>query len=173
MTRVVIADAGPLIALAKIDQLGLLQALFGGVTITSVVANEVLADDLFPETPVLKAALKQDWMSILSVTDDWQVECHDWMNLYQIDLGEATSLTYASRCKAAGDPALVVLDDARGRAAAEHADIALIGTVGLLLLAKNRGLVPAVKPLLLHLRSHGYFLSERLMRAAIEQAAEV
>jgi len=173
MTRVVIADAGPLIALAKIDQLGLLQALFGGVTITSVVANEVLADDLFPETPVLKAALKQDWMSILSVTDDWQVECHDWMNLYQIDLGEATSLNYASRCKAAGDPALVVLDDARGRAAAEHADIALIGTVGLLLLAKNRGLVPAVKPLLLHLRSHGYFLSERLVRAAIEQAAEV
>ncbi len=173
MTQVVIADAGPLIALAKLDQLVLLQALFGGATITSVVANEVLADGLFPETPALKAALKQDWMSILSVTDDWQVECCDWMNLYQIDLGEATSLTYASRCKTAGDHALVVLDDARGRAAAEHADIALIGTVGLLLLAKSRGLVPAIKLLLLHLRSHGYCLSERLVRAAMEQAGEV
>lgn len=173
MSRVVIADAGPLIALAKIDQLGLLQALFGGVTITSVVANEVFTDGLYPETPALKAAVKQDWMSVLSVTDDWQVECRDWMNLYQIDMGEATSLTYASRCKAAGDHALVVLDDARGRAAAEHADIAMIGTVGLLLLAKNQGLVPAVKPLLLDLRSHGYFLSERLIRAAIQQAAEV
>ncbi len=173
MTRVVIADAGPLIALAKIDQLGLLSALFGGVTITSVVANEVLADGLFPEMTVLKAAVNQDWVSIQQVTDDWQVECRDWMNLYQIDLGEASSLTYASRCKTAGDQTLIVLDDARGRAAAEHADIALIGTVGLLVLAKNRGLVPAVKPLLLHMHSHGYFLSERLIRAAIEQAAEV
>lgn len=173
MTRVVIADAGPLIALAKIDQLGLLPALFDGVTVTSVVVDEVLADALFPETPVLKAAVQQDWMSVLTLTDDWQVECRDWMNLYQIDMGEAASLTYASRCKAAGDHALVVLDDARGRAAAEHAGIALIGTVGLLLLAKSQGLVPAVKPLLLHLRSHGYFLSERLIRAAIEQAAEV
>ena len=53
---IVIADAGPLIALARIDQLSLLPALFGEVVVTEAVAIELLAG-VFTETARLKAAL--------------------------------------------------------------------------------------------------------------------
>jgi len=39
---VVIADAGPLIAFAKINQLKLLPALFGSVLVTQAVVDECL-----------------------------------------------------------------------------------------------------------------------------------
>jgi predicted nucleic acid-binding protein len=65
-----------------------------------------------------------------------------------------------------------VMDDFRGRNAAQHAGIALIGTTGLLLLAKQTGAVDAVKPLLRALRQQGYFLSDRLIEVALTQAGE-
>jgi len=42
MARIVIADAGPLIALARLGHLALLNKLFGSINVTSVVAAEVL-----------------------------------------------------------------------------------------------------------------------------------
>lgn len=44
--RLIIADAGPLIGLARINKLNLLQTLFHKVSITTVVAEEIgfLAD---------------------------------------------------------------------------------------------------------------------------------
>lgn len=65
------------------------------------------------------------------------------------------------------------MDDFRGRNAAQHASMALIGTTGLLLLAKQTGLIDAVKPSLLALRQNGNFLSTRLIEAALRQAGEL
>lgn len=49
MAAVVIADASPLIALARVDGLSWLRALFGDVLVTTVVVQEVLTGD-FPAT---------------------------------------------------------------------------------------------------------------------------
>ena len=57
--RVVIADAGPLIGLARIGQLALLPRLFGTVTVTSWVRQEVLAGGDFPDTRALQEAFSQ------------------------------------------------------------------------------------------------------------------
>ena len=57
---IVIADAGPLIALARVDQLALLPALFGEVVVTEAVKTELLAG-VFAETALLKAALSARW----------------------------------------------------------------------------------------------------------------
>ena len=54
---IVIADAGPLIALARIDQLSLLPALFDEVVVTEAVANELLAG-VFTETAPQSSALR-------------------------------------------------------------------------------------------------------------------
>jgi predicted nucleic acid-binding protein len=98
--------------------------------------------------------------------------CRDLMNLHQIDLGEASALVYASQCQAQGDAALLVMDDFRGRTAAKVEGVAVLGTAGLLLLAKQAHLVDAAKPLLAALSQNGYFLSDRLIEATVAQAGE-
>ena len=176
MRRIVIADAGPLIALARIDKLDLLHQLFAQVTITTQIAQELLDGGPFPDTPTLEIALSQPWLQTIDVgsllPEDWLDQCRDWMNLHQIDLGEASAMVLAQHSHAQGDSALLVIDDFRGRNAAQHAGMAILGTTGLLLLAKQAGLVDAVKPLLLAMRQSGYFLSGRLIEAALRQAGE-
>lgn len=176
MRRIVIADAGPLIALARIDKLDLLHQLFGQVTVTTQIARELLDGGPFPDTPALEIALSQPWLKTVDVgkllPDDWLDQCRDWMNLHQIDLGEASAMVLAQHSQAQGDSALLVMDDFRGRSAAQHAGLAMIGTTGLLLLAKQAGLVTTVKPLMLALRQSGYFLSGRLIKVALRQAGE-
>lgn len=172
MSRIVIADAGPLIALARIEQLDLLARLFGSVTVPSPVADEVLAGGNFPDTAVLAHALAQPWLQTVKLPDGWFDECRDLLQLHQIDMGEASAIVLAQHCEAEGGEALLVMDDFRGRNAAQHAGMAMIGTTGLLLLAKQTGLAPVVKPLLLALRQQGYFLSQALIDIALHQAGE-
>jgi predicted nucleic acid-binding protein len=57
--RVVLADAGPLIALARIGHLQLLPGLFGEVSITQQVAAELIGGGSFPDSAELHKALAQ------------------------------------------------------------------------------------------------------------------
>ena len=160
MKRHVIADAGPLIALARLERLDLLQRLFGSVLVTGWVADEVLAGGDFP-------------VDLQDLTNpDSQAQCRDLMNLHQIDMGEASAMVLAQHLASQGDAAMLLMDDFRGRSAAQHSGFSLIGTTGLLLLGKQVGAIVAVKPCLLALREHGYFLSDRLIASALEQAGE-
>ena len=176
MRRVVIADAGPLIGLARIGQLGLLPQLFGTVSVTAWVAGEVLAGGDFPDHAALQNAFTQPWLQTVIAPDSndqaWQAECQALIHLHQIDMGEASALVLASQLVTLGDVALLLIDDFRGRQAAQHGGVAAMGTAGVLLLAKKAGAITTVKPLLIALRSEGYFLSDRLMEAVRLQAGE-
>ena len=72
LRRVVIADAGPLIGLARFGRLDLLRALFGGVTLTTVVAAEIGDDprDVCihprPGSSAIAEALGAGWLRIAS-----------------------------------------------------------------------------------------------------------
>ena len=176
MKRVVIADAGPLIALAGVGKLDLVPRLFGSVSITPQVALELIAGGPFPDIGVLQAALSQPWLSNVDIADllpdDWLDQCKTLMNLYQIDLGETSAMVLAGYVQAQGDTPLLVMDDFRGRVAAQHAGVSMIGTAGLLLLAKQVAAIPSVKTLLLAMRQNGYFVSDRLIEEALRQAGE-
>lgn len=172
MQRIIIADAGPLIALARIGQLNLLPALFDQVSVTDLVVSEITQGGVFPDTTSLLQTLQQPWLEIVPMTEVLLAQCSNWVNLHQIEMAEASALVLASQRMAQGDEVLVMVDEARGRMAAEHAHIAITGTAGLLLLAKNLGLLPAVQPLLLALQLQEYFLSERLLQAVLRQAGE-
>lgn len=173
MSRIVIADAGPLIALARIGHLALLGKLFGSVHVTSILADEVLQGGNFPDGSVLSLAFTETWLQRINMRSlDQLSQAKSLMNLYQIDLGEASSMVLAQQAQASGDPALLVMDDLRGRHAAQHAKLPVVGTTGVLLLAKQQGQITYVKPLLLNLRQNGYFLSQRLIDGALQQADE-
>jgi predicted nucleic acid-binding protein len=67
----------------------------------------------------------------------------------------------------------VVLDDLKARSKARTLGLAVIGTVGIILRAKQRGLISSAKPALERLRGAGAHLSDSLINRAIELANEV
>jgi len=68
--------------------------------------------------------------------------------------------------------ALVILDDKLGRRIAEMQGFRLTGTAGVLLRAKEKGLIPAVKPAMEKLLSLNFRLKPDLVKAILELAGE-
>ena len=66
----------------------------------------------------------------------------------------------------------LLIDERLGRKAARQLVLAVTGSTGLLIEAKRRGLIPAVKPLLILARQQGYWLADSLIASAAELAGE-
>lgn len=166
--RVVIADAGPLIALARIEALALLRGLFGSVFITATVRDELLrAGATFPDAAALTRTLAEDWIEVVASPPD------DWKPLNPgVDPGEASAIHQACRWRDAGDAVLLVMDDRAGRLEARHQGIALVGTAAVVGLAKTQGLIPAARPLLEGLARSGYYLGQAVIDAVLGEAGE-
>ena len=170
----VIADAGPLIGLARIGRVALLHRLFHQVTITAVVAEEIglLADareaEDYPGLEQLQESLTAGWLRVVAI---------ETLIPFQplnpgVDAGEASSIALALALRSTGTEVLLLIDDRCGRAEARRHDLPLIGTAAVLLLAKEQGHIDACRPLLDALIEEGYWFSEPLIRAVLEQAAE-
>jgi len=144
------------------------------------VADEVLNGGEFPDLAALKAAFTEPWLQVADLADtdadadaDARLEeCRALINLHQINMGEASALVLAQQLATQGTAALLLIDEHRGRQAAQHCQVAIIGTAGLLVLAKQAGAVDKLRPLLLALRGGGYFLSDRLVEAVLAQSGE-
>jgi len=78
-----------------------------------------------------------------------------------VDAGEASAIGLALRQQAAGHSVPLVVDDRCGRAEARQQGVVIMGTVAVLVHAKERGFVAACVPLLTALREQGYFLSRQ------------
>ncbi len=157
--RVVIADAGPLIALARIESLALLRGLFGRVCITVTVRDELLPSAFaFLDTEVLTRTLAEGWIEVVDLPQN------HWKPLNPgIDAGEASAIHAACVWRDAGDAVLLVMDDRAGRLEARSRGLALIGTAAVIGLAKTEGLIPSARALLEQLMQAGYFLGPAVL----------
>jgi len=157
--EIVVADAGPLIALARLDLLALPARLFTRVLLTPTVLHECAARPDNHEIAKILAALAAGALE--------QVHAPLPDAAWQVDAGEASSIALAIQLDAG-----VLIDDKLGRELARHLARPVIGTVGLLLLAKRKGLLAELRPLLDALVASGYFLGTDLVAAALRQAGE-
>lgn len=166
--RVVIADAGPLIALARIDSLALLRGLFGRVGITVTVRHEILpVAYAFPDAALLTRTLTEGWIDVIEEPQN------DWKPLNPgVNAGEASAINAARTKRDAGEDVLLVMDDRAGRLEARSRGLALIGAAALIGLAKAGGLIPAVRPLLEQLTRSGYFLGPAAIAAVLTNVGE-
>lgn len=64
------------------------------------------------------------------------------------------------------------MNDRCGRAEARRQGLPILGTAAVLVLAKERNLIPACGPLLVAMRDEGYFLSDALVAVVLNQAGE-
>ena len=157
----VVIDAGPIIALARLDLLGLPAFLFRGALATGVVVDECLANPRHPEHLAIRTALEKKQLSRV----DWMKPTA--MTMWNLDRGEASTIDLA-----ASQGANVLVDDLAARRVAKSMGLNTIGTCGLLLEARHRELILAVRPLLDELARSGYYLSESLIETVCRLAGE-
>lgn len=153
MSSIVVADAGPLHYLILIDCADILAGLFDRVLIPSAVRDELT----HPSAPLQ--------------VKHWMTNPKPWLSVENVALsqpggplhrGEAEALQLALQSKAAG----VLMDDLDGRAEARRLGIVVIGTVGLLERAAEKGLIE-LPASLARLQGTNFFASDELFAAAL------
>jgi hypothetical protein len=156
----VISNAGPLIALARIEQLDVLPALYGEIVVPPAVREEVLGAERKGGS-TLKAA---DWLRVEPVSDRTAVA----LLRERLDAGESETIVLALELEAD----VVLMDEARGRRIAASRGISLTGTLGTLILAKRRNFIERVKPLLADLKEQGFHMGDALRQQVLEEVGE-
>ena len=159
---IVVSDASPLIGLAAVGRLDLLQQLFGGLSIPTVVHEEVTRATGRAGAEELATA---DWVTVHSLSNDFLGRAL----VGEVDRGEAEAIALAVELKAD----LVLMDERRGRAVAARFGLRVVGVLGLLIEAKRKGLLDKVEPLLSDLlHKAGFRLGPELYRRVLEEAGE-
>ncbi len=159
---VVVADAGPLIALAKCEQLPLLSQLFGAVHVPHTVVMEATGGKPKPESESIRAFVMSHCI-VQPDRDDALVQ----HLLRRLDAGESQALSWAHHLGCA-----VLIDEKQGRLMAQAQGLPIFGVLGMLLLAKQTGHLQTLTPLINSLREHRYNLSDALVAAVLQKAGE-
>ncbi len=156
----VISNNTALVALWVLGRLDLLQQLYGEVLIPEAVYEEFLAT----ERALRQAALENaPWIKPTRLASPQRARVY-----IGLDQGEAEVLALAEERAAR----LVIIDEFRGRRYAQRLELTLTGTLGLLLLAKEHGLVATVAPLLAELQEAGLYLDPDLAARVLRLARE-
>jgi len=156
----IIINNTPLVALWSLDRLDLLRDLFGVVWLPTAVESEFLAVDPVARQQALVGA---DWLQTVSLA-----ETRHALTYTGLDRGEAEVLAVAVEHEAR----LVIMDERKGRRYAHRLGLPLTGTLGVLLLAKEEGLVTAAGPLIQQLLDQGLYFSPELVGRALTLAGE-
>ena len=158
----IVTNTGPLIVLAKIDQLKLLQQMFTTVAIPPAVHRELLAKSGM-EVSRLDAALTQ----FIEVVAEPELPPAVKIVTDHLDAGEQQAIALAHARNTT-----LIIDERLGRQAARQLGLSVTGSTGVLIEAKQRGFIPAVRPLLEAARHQGYWLSDELIAVATRLAGE-
>ncbi len=161
MTGLIVADAGPLIGLARARALNLLELLYRDVLIPPAVEAELQLDSSLPGAAALNAAVAAGWLRVADVPSTSNVAALEKL----LDLGEAQAISLAE------DRSLrLLIDERQGRRVAARRGVVVIGTGAVLLAAKAAGYLVATGPVLDELERQGYRLSAAL-RARLQRLA--
>jgi len=152
MARVIV-DAGPLIAFAKVNQTDLFQVLFREVWIASSVQAECMAKPA-AEHAVLANLMRKDWVNL------GKPSAGDQSLSLSLGKGEQDSIHLALE-DASGS--LLIMDDFLARKQAIRLGLHVMGTVRMLDIAEQRGLIHSAEDMVLEMRSHGYRISTAIL----------
>ena len=156
------SDTGPLIRLSWIDRLDLLDELFDELLIPVGVWRELVPPGApLPGVEAIVAARARGWFTVRAVRDDAEVTALRG----GLDQGEAEAIILMRETSAD----LLLVDDRRARDEAARRGLPHTGTVGLLRLARDRGLIDAAYPILLELRQRNFWISAALLERIADE----
>ena len=149
--RKIVVNSTPLIALAKVNKLELLKDMYEQVIIPEAVYREVMEKGDVAAQRV-EAAL--EWIDVRKVDPSlerrmYRAKLHD---------GEVEVMLLAQIIGADA----VVIDDGAARKTAEYLELPLTGTLGIMIKAKQRGLLDAVMPVVQQMEQSGIYFSKEI-----------
>jgi len=159
----IISNTSPISNLAAIGRLPLLEEVYHHIVIPQAVADEIAAaGHIYTQAA---AVPNLDWITVQQVSDRTLVE----NLLTELDLGEAEAIALAIEVKAE----LLIIDEKLGRKVALNYGQDITGLFGVLLVAKGRGIIQTVKPMMDDLIIQaGFRVSPQLYRQVLELADE-
>lgn len=160
---IIVSNTTPLIGLASISHFDLLHKLFGTIYIPQAVYNEAVVDG-HEEGGVKRELLAASWIKTVAVQDRLAVE----VLLDDLDLGEAETIVLAREIGADW----VLMDEKKGRRKLTQLGVPKVGTVGILLKAKQSGFLPTIRQEMLWLREYGFSISQTVINAVLKEAGE-
>ena len=160
---IVISDTSPVINLAAAGQLDLLKKLYGKVIIAQAVYDEIVV------TGAGQAGAKEvesaNWIEVKEVAN------HTLIASLQLELDKGESESIALALESNAD--LLLLDERKGRAIASRLGLKFIGLLGVLVEAKQKGHISAVKPVVDDIIAKaGFWISQELYKRVLESAHE-
>lgn len=154
-------NASPLIFLSRANLLDLLQLISPEVIVPEAVATEI--ERRGSNDPTAQAVAGTAWL-IVTPTPPVPPQIQAW----GLGQGESSLLAWAH----AHPGTEVIVDDLAARRCAAAFHISVRGTLGLVLIAKQRGHITAARPMLMQLRHGGMYLSDRVMNQALALVGE-
>jgi uncharacterized protein len=154
----VVADTSPLIYLSRVGHLQVLAALFGQVVVPRTVWNEAV--ERRPSAPGIDELRQPAWVRV--VQDP--VPGSD----LGLDPGETAAILTAESLGAD----LLLIDERVGRKVAHERGLAVRGTLGVLVQARQSKVLPALEPVLDALVAQGFRIAPALIREALAHVGE-
>ena len=161
LKKPVISNNGPLVGLWGLDLLFLLRDLYTEVWIPRGVEKEFLGIEKKSRQEGLNNA---PWIKIVDLKNSQSASVYS-----RLDPGEAEVFALADEHNAR----FVTIDEHKARQEASKNGLPFKGTVGVLLEAKENGLIDEIKPLLIALKENGMYLSESVITGALREAGEI
>jgi hypothetical protein len=138
-----------------VGQAELLARILGEVLIPAAVQDELLRTH----------AILPAWIKVQRVGDPAQVQTY----AQKVDLGEAEAIALAEELHAD----YLLMDERKGRRLAQTRDLRVVGLLGVILIAKRRGLISSARDLLSQLdEKAGIYLSNNLKNTALKTVGE-
>ncbi len=148
MRSLVIADTSCLIVLEKISQLGLLRKIYSEIIITPEIQQEY--GEKLPE-----------WVNITRVQDAKKQQILE----LELDKGEASAIALAFE----NNDALILMDEKKGRRIAKKLGLHVLGTLGVIIKAKEQGLIDSIKAQIDKLQMVNFRISDELVRKILDK----
>lgn len=160
--KAIISNTGPIIALAGIDRLDVLRHLFARVIVPGEVHQEISRGG--KRFIGLEQYRRADWIEVLPLEKPLDP-------LLRTLLGGGESAVIAMAAEIGIDD--VVIDELKARRIARDIyGLKVVGTARILVEAKKGGHLPGVGEALEQMRARGYWIHEKIVRAAMAQAGE-
>ena len=158
--RKIISNTTPIITLLTISRLELLRDIYGKIIIPDGVFQEIEEDN---SKNFYKDLSQIDQIEIKPIVDKEPLKY-----ISDLNKGEAEVIVLANEIKAD----LVIIDEKAGREYAEHFGLKQTGTIGILLKAKQLGLISRIKPLLITIKENGIWLGQKFINHVLKIANE-
>ena len=152
MHKTIISDTSCFIILTNINELDILHKVYQKILTTQEIAIEY--GEALP-----------DWVEIVTLKDKYRQQLLEM----QLDKGESSAIALALETP----DSTVILDDYKARKIAHQLGIIYTGTIGVIIKAKLKEIIPSIKPLLEKIKQTDFRLSSEIEFLALKEAKEL